>query len=272
MKHIVTLLTLLFFTVTAEASDKLTVLLDWYANPNHAPLFIAEQQGYFKAQDLNVTFIGPSDPTDPPKLVAAGKADIAITYQPAFDHYISKSLPLIQIGTLIDSPLNCLVVLDDSTIQSIKDLKGKRIGYSSDSTQSDMLKLMLAKQGLTLNDVELVNVHYNLTQALLTRHVDAVVGMMRNIELIELNLLGHPGRAFYPEQNGMPSYSELIFSAKKSNQFDSRFARFMTAVNQGKVYLRQHPNEAWNSFVKQHPELDNEFNHQAWIETIHYFK
>ena len=60
---------------------------------------------------------------------------------------------------------------------------------------SVMLKIMLEKHGLSLNDVELIQIHYNLTQALLSGKVDAVTGMMRNFEMAQLQMAGHPGRA-----------------------------------------------------------------------------
>ena len=186
----------------------LTVILDWFPNPDHAPIFVAKQQGYFKQQGLDVTLIGPADPDDPPKLVAAGKADIAVTYQPQFILQQQAGLPLTQVGTLVATPLNTLVVLKDGPIKSIKDLKGKTIGSSITGADNIMLKAMLASAGMTMEDVTLVNVHYDLTQALLTKKVDAVSGIFRNYELLQLALAGHPGRAFYPEEYGIPPYSE----------------------------------------------------------------
>src|SRR5437879_3195671 len=121
-------LTTFFIYSTTEAAEKLTVLLDWFANPDHAPLFVAAQQGYFKEVGLDVNLIGPADPSDPPKLVAAGKADIAITYEPQLIEQVEQGLPLIRIATLIDKPLACLAVLNNSSIKTIRDLKGKRIG------------------------------------------------------------------------------------------------------------------------------------------------
>ena len=67
---------------TADAQDRLTVMLDWFVNPDHAPLFVAQEAGYFNDAGLDVELIAPADPNDPPKLVAAGKADVAISYQP----------------------------------------------------------------------------------------------------------------------------------------------------------------------------------------------
>lgn len=250
---------------------KLIVLLDWFANPNHAPLFVAQEKGFFKEQGLEVELIGPADPSDPPKLVAAGKADIAITYQPQFMEQVDRDLPLVRIGTLIDKPLACLVTLQDSSIKTIHNLKNKRIGNSSSGMDGAMLKIMLEKNGLSLNDVQRINVHYDLTQALLSKKVDAVTGMMRNFELIQLELAGHPGRAFYPEQNGVPDYSELIFVTRNDLIKDPRLVGFLKAVKKGCDYLQQHPEETWNTFSKNHPELHDELNKRAWKMTLPYF-
>lgn len=261
-----------FLTVCYGAeTKKLIVLLDWFANPNHAPLFVAQQQGFFKEQGLDVELIAPADPNDPPKLVAAGKADIAITYEPQFIEQIEQGLPLIRFGTLIDQPLNCLVVLKNGPIKTIADLKGKSIGSITGGVNDISLKVMLEKNGIQDADVTLINVHYDLTQALLARKVAAVTGMMRNFELIQLELAGHPGRAFYPEQNGVPTYSELIFVARHSQVNDPRFKHFLLALKKGVDYLQKNPVAAWNTFAKAHPELNDELNRRAWIATLPYF-
>jgi putative hydroxymethylpyrimidine transport system substrate-binding protein len=218
-----------------------------------------------------VELIGPADPSDPPKLVAAGKADIALTYQPQFMMQVDNGLPLVMVGTLIDKPLNCLVVLKNSGIKSLTDLKGKRIGYSNSGMNNAALKVMLGKNGVAFEEVQAINVHYDLTQALLSGKVDAVTGMMRNFEVLQMELADHPARAFFPEQNGLPVYSELIFIAQKKPNADPRIPRFLHAVNQGLSYLRQHPEESWQSFAKAYPELNNELNHRAWASTLPYF-
>ena len=117
-------------SATAAAADKLTVLLDWFVNPDHGPLIVAEQLGYFRAAGLDVEMIAPADPNDPPKLVAAGKADVAVSYQPQLHMQVAQGLPLVRIGTLVATPLNSLVVLRDGPIKKIADLKGRKIGFS----------------------------------------------------------------------------------------------------------------------------------------------
>ncbi|MFQ9621968.1 MAG: ABC transporter substrate-binding protein, partial [Enterobacteriaceae bacterium] len=106
----------------AMANEKLTLVLDWYINPDHAPIMVAEQIGAFKAQGLDVKIVPPSDPALPPRLVAAGQADLAITYQPQVHFFADEGLPLVRVGTLINSPLNTIIALD-KRIKTPADLK-----------------------------------------------------------------------------------------------------------------------------------------------------
>ncbi len=105
------------------AQDKLTLILDWYVNPDHAPIIIAQQNGYFRDAGLEVEIIAPADPTEPPKLVAAGKADLALSYQPQLHLQVHEGLPLVRVGTLISTPLNCLMVDANGPVKSLADLK-----------------------------------------------------------------------------------------------------------------------------------------------------
>jgi len=252
------------------ALDHLTVLLDWFPNPDHAPLYIAQQLGYFHQQNLDVTLIAPANPTDPPRLVAAGKADIAVGFQPQLDINRKAGLPLVQFATLIDKPIGCLGVNADSNIYTIKDLKNKTIGYAGDLDKT-FLKLFLKKVGLTLADVKLINVHYNLTQALLTHNVDAVLSLARNYEPIQMELLGHPIRIFKFEDHGVPPYEGLILITTQNKQKDPRIAHFKIALQKALKYVHQHPKKSWQQFAKQHPELNNELNRRAWQATVPLF-
>ena len=183
----------------AAAADKLTLMLDWFVNPDHAPILVADKLGYFADRDLEVEIIAPADPNDPPKLVAAGQADIAISYQPQLHIQIDQGLPLTRIGTLVATPLNTLVALDDGPIDEIADLKGGKIGFSVGGFEHALLVAMLARHGLTPDDVELINVNFALSPALLSGQVDAVIGAYRNFEL---NQLDRVRREAVPGQHG----------------------------------------------------------------------
>ncbi len=258
----------LMTSLPALAQDKLSVMLDWFVNPDHAPLVVAQEKGFFKDAGLDVTLTAPADPNDPPKLVAAGGADIAVSYQPQLILQVDEGLPLVRIGTLVSTPLNSVVVLRDGPVKTLKDLKGRKVGYSIAGFEDALLSAMLEKEGLSLKDVELVNVNFSLSPSLLSGQVDAVIGAFRNFELNQMEIEKHPGRAFYPEEEGVPPYDELILVARKDKANDPRFKRFLAAVERATLYILNHPEESQASFVKGRPELNDELNRRAWADTL----
>lgn len=261
----------LMTALPALAQDKLSVMLDWFVNPDHAPLVVAQEKGFFKDAGLEVTLTAPADPNDPPKLVAAGGADLAVSYQPQLILQVAEGLPLVRVGTLVSTPLNSVVVLRDGPVKTLKDLKGRKIGFSIAGFEDALLGAMLEKQGLSLKDVELVNVNFSLSPALLSGQVDAVVGAFRNFELNQLDIEKRPGRAFYPEEEGVPPYDELILVAHKAKANDPRFKRFLAAVERATLYILNHPEESQAAFVKGRPELNDELNRRAWADTLRRF-
>jgi putative hydroxymethylpyrimidine transport system substrate-binding protein len=252
----------------SSAAEKMTVLLDWFVNPDHAPLIVAKEKGFFAEAGLDVTLIAPADPNDPPKLVAAGKADLAISYQPQLHIHVAQGLPLVRVGTLVATPLNALVVLADGPVKTIADLKGRKVGFSVGGFEDALLSAMLSRHGLTLADVTLVNVNFSLSPAIIAGHVDGVIGAFRNFELNQMDLVGHPGRAFYPEEEGVPPYDELIIVANKLTLDRGRVRGFLDALERGVQYLINHPDAAWSLFIKAHKDLDDELNRRAWRDTL----
>lgn len=254
-------------TVPAQAADTLKVALDWFLNPDHAPLVIARDKGYFAAQGLEVELVAPADPSAPPRFVAAGQADIAISYQPNLHLAVKEGLPILRFGTLVETPLSSVVALEGK-VKTLADLKGKKIGYSVSGFEDAVLGTMLESAGLTLGDVELVAVNFALTASLVSGQVDAVVGAFRNFELTELELVGKKGVAFYPEEHGLPVYDELIYVAHKDRAKDPKLVRFLAAVEQATLWMTNHPAEAWALFKKADPKLDDELNRRAFADTL----
>ena len=268
MKHLILILVLATAALHASAADKATIILDWFLNPNHTALIIAQERGYFAANGLDITLEEPSDPSLPPKLVAAGKADYAVSYQPQLYLHHQEGLPLIRTATLIATPLNSLIVRADSDIRRIADLKGKKIGYSVAGVDEAILHGLLANDGLAPADIELVNVNWNLNPALISGQVDATIGGMRNFELTQMTLDGHPGRAYFLEEHGIPAYDELILVTNREQYDADRSARLNRALESATQYTLNHPDEAWQSIIKAKPDLDDELNRRAYRDTL----
>ena len=253
---------------SSGAADKLTVMLDWFINPDHAPLYVALENGYFADADLEVELIPPADPNDPPKLVAAEKADLAVSYQPQLHLQVAEGLPLVRIATLVATPLNTLLVLADGPVQSIADLKDRTVGYSVGGFEDALLGAMLERHGLSVDDVTLVNVNFSLSPSLISGQVDAVIGAYRNFELNQMDIEGRPGRAFYIEEEGVPPYDELIVVAHTERQGDPAMRRFVDALERGVQFLINRPDESWQLFLRGREELDDELNKRAWRDTL----
>ena len=176
----------------------------------------------------------------------------------------------MRVGTLIDTPLNTLMTLD-KTVKKPADLKGKRIGYSVSGIEQATLATMLAHDGVKADQVKLINVNFQLTSALMTGQVDAVIGGYRNIEALELKLAGKEPVVLNVEDYGVPAYDELIIVANRDEAHSEKIQKFLRALKKGNAELQAHPEENWLIFAREHPELNTPLNHQAWRATLPLF-
>jgi len=268
MRRISLLLVLLLLATPAAAADKLTLILDWFVNPDHGPIIIAKQKGFFAEQNLEVETIAPADPADPPKMVAAGNADLAVGYQPQLHLQVHEDLPLRRVGTLVATPLNCLLVLADGPIKKIADLKGKKIGFSVAGVEEALLSAMLGRHGISLKDVELVNVNWSISPSLMSKQVDAVIGGFRNFELNQMDIEGVKGRCFFVEEEGLPPYDELIYLANPKTMDRGKIVRFLAATEKATQFIINYPEESWKLFAASSTELNNQLNARAWKDTL----
>lgn len=259
---------LILLAAPARAQDRVTVLLDWFINPDHAPLVMGVETGIYARAGLDVRLIAPADPNDPPKLVAAKRGDIAVYYQTKLNMAVEQGLPILRVGTLVATPLTTVTTLRSSPVQTLADLKGRRVGYSTVGSDELVLGRMLETAGLSLRDVSLVNVSFALSSALMAGQVDAILGGFRNFELHQLDIEGRPGRAFYPEEHGVPLYDELIYVAHRDRSADPVLRRFMDATEAATHWLVNHRDEGWALFIKGRREVDNELNRRAWTDTL----
>ena len=250
------------------ANDKITLLLDWFVNPDHGPIIIAQEKGIFEDAGLQVEIIPPANPSDPPKLVAAGKADIAISYQPQLHMQVHEGLPVTRVGTLVATPLNCLLVLEDGPIKKLSDLKNKKIGYSISGMEQALLSAILKKANVNKDEVEYINVNWSLSPSLMSKQVDAVIGAYRNFELNQMKIEGVKGRCFFIEEEGVPPYDELIFIVNNEKIDKEMLTLFLDSIEKATQYIINHPIETWEIFANYSKELNNKLNEMAWFDTI----
>jgi putative hydroxymethylpyrimidine transport system substrate-binding protein len=235
-------------TSVAEEKElqKISIMLDWYPNAVHTFLYIAQQNGYLAEQGIELDIQMPADTNDSLKLVAAGKVDLALSYQPQVLMARGENIPITSIAAIVRHPLNHLMVPADGTIQSPKDLAGLTVGYSSIPLYEAMVHTMIKNDGGNPENVNMVDVGYDLIPAIATANVDAIMGGFINHEQLILAKQGHSVVSLNPTDYGVPDYYELVLVASEQGLKDKRelLAKFMTAIEKGQQYVLQHPEEA----------------------------
>lgn len=196
--------------------DELTVAMDWYPNPDHAGFLVAEERGYFEDAGLDVSLDSPTDPSLPIKLVAAGKADLAISYEPEVLLAREQGLDVVSVASIVDQPLTSMIWLKKSKIKRVRDLKGKTISTAGIPYQDAYLKTILERAGLSENDVKKVGVGQGLLPSIVSGRAQATLGPFWNIEGVELKMSGLRPTINPVDQLGVPTYSEMVLVAKGS--------------------------------------------------------
>tara|TARA_B100001142_G_scaffold175737_1_gene175356 strand:- start:455 stop:1132 length:678 start_codon:yes stop_codon:yes gene_type:complete len=181
---------------------------------------------------------------------------------------VHEGLPVTRVGTLVATPLNCLLVLEDGPIKTLSDLKNKKIGYSISGMEQALLSAILKKAKVNKDEVEYVNVNWSLSPSLMSKQVDAVIGAYRNFELNQMKIEGVEGRCFYIEEEGVPPYDELIFIVNNKNINKDVLTKFLDSIEKATQYIINHPDETWKIFSNYSKELNNELNEMAWYDTI----
>lgn len=225
---------------------EMDVLLDWYPNAVHSFLYAAEEQGYFEEAGLKVNLITPAGTDDGIKLVAANKADLAISYPKQVILARGEDIPVVSVGTIVRSPLNQLMARKDSGVNTLKDLEGKKVGFPSFEVDKETVKAMITEAGGNPSKVEFVDVGYDLMPAIQTKRVDAIIGGYINHEKILLEDEGIELVTFNPTDYKIPSNYELAFIASEegvSNNKDNIEA-FLNAAKKGFDYTKNNPDKA----------------------------
>jgi putative hydroxymethylpyrimidine transport system substrate-binding protein len=243
--------------VTGE-SQPLSLTLDFYPNPDHAGIYMAQKLGYFRDAGLDVSIHTPSDPAAPIKEVAAGRTDLAISYEPEVLLAEDKGLDVEAVAAIVDRPLTSLISLPKAGIATASDLNGKTVGTAGIPYQSDYLETILQTAGLPPSAAKEVNVGLNLLPTLIGGRADAILGGFLNIEGVDLRLRGLDPRIVPVDQLGVPTYDELVLVARKSTVDDHPEAirSFIAALARGTAYASGHPQEAANAVMAAGRGLD----------------
>ena len=239
------------------ATERVELVLDYFPNADHAGLYAAIGTGEFRRSRLDVRPRTPSDPAAPLKLLASGRADLAISYEPELLLARDKGQKLISIGALVQKPLTSIISLGADAIREPGQLEGKRVGTAGIPYQDAYLETILERAGVDPRRVRTIDVGFNLVPALLSKRVDATLGAFWNVEGVELERRDRDPRILRMERFGVPTYNELIVVAREED-VRSRGAllrRFMRALAFGHAQVRKNINTGVKPLVRANPDL-----------------
>jgi putative hydroxymethylpyrimidine transport system substrate-binding protein len=250
------------------------LMLDYFPNADHSAIYAAQSAGYFKQAGLDVKIRVPNDPSVPIKQVAAGRVDLAISYEPELLRARDDGLHVISVGALVQKPLTSIISLAKPAITRPGQLGGKTVGTAGIDYQSAYLKTILAHANVPQSSVKERNVGFNLVPALVTHKVDAILGGYWNYEAVQLRLAGKRPHVLRLEQVGVPNYDELVLVAN-SDRFDQEkksIQRFIGALSRGLRLLRHDPNGAIQALLKANPDLEPKLQRESLKVTLPAFE
>jgi putative hydroxymethylpyrimidine transport system substrate-binding protein len=243
---------------TSAESQPFSLTLDFYPNPDHAGIYMAQKRGYFEEAGLDLSIHTPSDPAAPIKQVAAGRTDLAISYEPEVVLADEKGLDVVAVAALVDRPLTSMIWLKRSKIGGIAELRGKTIATAGIPYQDAYLKTILARAKLTPGDVKTVNVGYGLLPAIVGGRAQAMLGGFRNVEGVDLQLRGKQPVVTPVDQLGVPTYDELVLVARRDQlEEDPQPIRlFLAALARGTAAAVKSPDASTKALVEANPDLE----------------
>jgi putative hydroxymethylpyrimidine transport system substrate-binding protein len=256
--------------LSAPGVKRFAVMLDFFPNADHAAIYSAISHGDFRAVGLDVQPVAPADPAEPLKLLAAGRVDMAISYEPELLLARDQGLKLVSVGALVQRPLTSIIALPGHHVAQVADLAGKRVGTAGIAYQAAELRTALAHAGVRASTVREANVGFNLIPAMLAGQVDATLGGFWNYEGIQLRLAHKHPKVIPVDQAGVPTYNELVLVVREdeAHRRGQDLRAFLQALTQGEREVRADPAAASGVLVKANPTLDPRLQLESIKQTL----
>jgi putative hydroxymethylpyrimidine transport system substrate-binding protein len=259
--------------LTPSGSKHVELMLDYFPNADHAGIYAAEAGGDFKEAGLDVEIRQPPDPAAPIKQVAAGRVDLAISYEPEVLRARDQGLRVVSVAALVQKPLTSIISLPKAKITKPADLRGKTVGTAGIDYQDAYLRAILTDAGVNPSTVKVRNVGFGFSPALITGKIDAALGAFWNYEGQELKLRGKRPRIIRIDEAGVPTYNELVLVANESalERDGDKIRAFIGAISRGTRDLRRDPERGLDGLLEANPDLDPELQRESVKVTLPLF-
>lgn len=254
-------------------STRTTLLLNWYANPYHTPIFVAKAQGFYADEEINLAILETTDPSDVTEIVGLGKVDIGLK---AMIHTIAaraKGFPVTSIGTLLDEPPTGLICLKSSGIRTFSDIVGKRVGYIGEFGKL-MIEDLAKLAGIDPNSFQTIRVGMNVTDAIRRGIIDTGIGFI-NFQQVELEAIGETTMLRLDQLAGLGCCCfcsiQFIVHENTINEQSAMLKKFMKATQRGAAFTTEDPETAFEILCQSKPQLRSELYKKIFTRTLPFF-
>ncbi|KTD64608.1 ABC transporter substrate-binding protein [Legionella shakespearei] len=257
----------------SELKSRVSLLLNWYANPYHTPILVAQKLGFYLQEDIKLAILEPSDPSDVTELVGLGAVDFGVKAMIHTVAAVAKGYPVTSIGTLLDEPPTGLIALKSSGIHSFQDIVGKRVGYIGEFGKKiidDLARLA----GIAPESYETIRIGMNVTDAICRGVIDTGIGFL-NFQNVELEHL--KGETVFLRLDQLAGLGCCCFCSvqfivpKHTLDNPSLVQRFLRATQRGAAYTTEHPEEAYELLCQTKPQLRTPMYQQIFMRTLPFF-
>lgn len=252
---------------------RVTLLLNWYANPYHTPIFVAQELGFYQAEGIKLAILEPSDPSDVTEIVGLGKVDFGVK---AMIHTVAaraKGYPVTSIGTLLDEPPTGLIALRSSGITSFKDIVGKRVGYIGEFGKK-IIDDLANLAGIDPTSYQTVRIGMNVTDAICRDVIDTGIGFI-NFQQVELEHLR--GETVFLRLDELAGLGCCCFCSvqfivpERTLQQPELVKQFLKATQRGAAYTTEHPEKAYELLCQTKPQLRSNLYQTIFMRTLPFF-
>lgn len=242
---------------------KVTVMLDWSPNTNHAGMYLAKAKGFYSDAGLDVTFIQPGATSDPNQAVGAGSVDFGVSASEQLVPARAEGVPVISVAGIIQHNTSSLLSLASSQITAPVDLAGHTYGAYGATFEEALIDRLVSCDGGDPDEVTFTQVgDSDYRQGLTSGYFDAVwvfdawdVIRLRDIDDLDVDLIN-----FADHLDCIPDwYTPILVANAEKAETDPEFVRsFVEATAKGYAAAMNDPEAAGKALLAEADGLDDE--------------
>jgi putative hydroxymethylpyrimidine transport system substrate-binding protein len=194
--------------------EKLTLALDFQPNPAHAGIYATLREDLDADAHVDLDVVVPSSSTDSLKLLAAGRADVAVVDIHDLGLARERGSDMVALGALVQRPLAAVIARPE--VRRPRDLEGRRVGVTGLPSDDAVLRAVVEDDGGNFARVERVTIGFSAVPSLIAGRVDAVVSFW-NAEGVALRERDFHTREFRVDEHGAPRYPELVLVTRRES-------------------------------------------------------